>query len=102
MCIRDSVCAFSRGAPGAPLAALDDAPAVGSSGSITTMHRSSTVFVMVRAPARRSFFDTGRARTATESVAWLTPLFLSTDVNFTEASTSALTASCARLRVFFS
>ena len=66
------------------------------------MQRSSTVFVIVRAPARRSFFETGRARTATESVAWLTPLFLSTDVNFTEASTSALTASCARLRVFFS
>ena len=64
-----------------------------------TMHRSSTVFVIVRAPARRSFFETGRARTASESVAWLTPLFLSTDVNFTEASTSALTASCARSRV---
>ena len=65
-----------------------------SSGSITTMHRSSTVLVIVRAPARRSFFDSGRARTATDSVAWLTPLLLSTDVNFTEASTSARTSSC--------
>ena len=34
---------------------------------------------------------------ATESVAWLTPLFLSTDVNFTEASTRAL---CAHRRAF--
>mmetsp|Transcript_38335 Transcript_38335/g.95133 ORF Transcript_38335/g.95133 Transcript_38335/m.95133 type:complete len:214 (-) Transcript_38335:16-657(-) len=60
-----------------------------SSGSKMTTHFSSTSRMMLRAPFARSTLVSGRARTATCSVACDTPLRLSTRVNLSDASTSS-------------
>ena len=67
-----------------------------SVGSSTTTHWSSTVRVMERPPDARSPFVRGRMRVKTDKVAWDTPFFLRTRVNFNEASTSS--CSCASWR----